>query len=322
MTTKILTKEFVSKAAALIASGELVAFPTETVYGLGANALDETAVKKIFEAKGRPQDNPLIVHICDVSEAERIAEVSEIFYRLAERFMPGPLTAVLKKKDIVPDIVSAGLDTVAVRIPDNAIALEIIRLSGCPVAAPSANISTHVSPTSAQHVYDDLGGRIPLIIDGGECGVGIESTVLDLTSDKLVILRPGAVTAEMLKEIDDVTEYRGEVVKAKSPGMKYKHYAPNAKLYLCKTAKEINTLYNEYSKNSKCVILAKSDVERFDGNIIDIGNTSKEFSRNIYRALRDAEKDYDVIICEAPDDDALGKSIMNRVEKAAKENNP
>ena len=201
------------------------------------NAYDAAAVKKIFEAKGRPQDNPLIVHISGTEEVRDIArEVPDVFYTLAEKFMPGALTVVLPKSARVPDIVTAGGDTVAVRMPDNAVARELIARS-FPIAAPSANRSKHVSPTSAKHVYDDLNGRVPLILDGGECAVGIESTVLDLTSGSPVILRPGAVTAEMLAPYLGVTPGSGKVIgTAKSPGMKYEHYAPAAEAYAARSA--------------------------------------------------------------------------------------
>ena len=193
MITRIVNaKDGLDEAVSLIKNGELVVFPTETVYGLGANAFDPVAVAKIFEAKGRPQDNPLIVHISRVEEVKDIArDVPEVFYTLAERFMPGALTVVLPKSDLIPGIVTADGDTVAVRMPDHPVARELISRS-FPLAAPSANRSKHVSPTTARHVYDDLCGRVPLILDGGECGVGIESTVLDLTSGSPVILRPGA----------------------------------------------------------------------------------------------------------------------------------
>lgn len=189
MTRIVNAKEGLDEAVELIKRGELVVFPTETVYGLGANAFDPEAVKKIFEAKGRPQDNPLIVHLCDPAQAKDVAsEVPEEFYSLARAFMPGALTVVLPKSDKIPDVVTAGGNTVAVRIPDNVYARELIARS-FPLAAPSANRSKHVSPTTARHVYDDLAGRVELILDDGECGVGIESTVLDLTSDTPVILR-------------------------------------------------------------------------------------------------------------------------------------
>ena len=245
MTTKIFTitdinhqQSDINAAAAYLRAGELVAFPTETVYGLGANALDGAAVKKIFAAKGRPQDNPLIVHIADTAELYHIArEVPDCAMRLAAAYWPGPLTMVLPKKDAIPDEVSAGLDTVAVRMPSHPVAAALIRAAGVPVAAPSANISGFPSPTAAQYVVDDMNGRIAAILDGGECEFGIESTVVTLATDPPELLRPGAVTVEQLREIlgevavnPAVLNPLAEGAEAASPGMKYKHYAPRAQL--------------------------------------------------------------------------------------------
>ncbi|MCQ2603101.1 MAG: threonylcarbamoyl-AMP synthase, partial [Clostridia bacterium] len=202
MDTKIVkAKDGIDEGAALIKSGELVVFPTETVYGLGANAFDEEAVKKIFIAKGRPQDNPLIVHISSLEQVKDIAvDIPDGFFEIAKLYMPGPISAILKKSDKIPSIVTAGGDTVAVRMPENKYTRELISKS-FPLAAPSANKSKHISPTTAQHVYDDLNGEVALILDDGDCRVGIESTVFDLTAEKPTILRPGAITAEMLAEI-------------------------------------------------------------------------------------------------------------------------
>ena len=243
---EILTagKEALEKAVQLIKKGELVAFPTETVYGLGANALDEKAVRKIFEVKGRPNDNPLIVHIADFCDLDKVAVVSGIVKKRAERlkkFWPGPLTVVLPKNGIVPNIVTAGLESVAIRIPDSKFALELIRKSGVPISAPSANLSGKPSPTNALDVFQDMAGKIELIVDGGNCKIGVESTVVDLTSDKVEILRPGKITLEELKEALGeevvVREYKpGE--KLRSPGMKYRHYAPNAKLIVVQGEKK------------------------------------------------------------------------------------
>ncbi|MDR3293192.1 MAG: threonylcarbamoyl-AMP synthase [Clostridiales bacterium] len=250
-TIKATDKEGIRRAAELIRRGETVAFPTETVYGLGANAFDGAAVAKIFEAKGRPADNPLIVHIENINMLYEIAVgIPDDFYALYEKFMPGPLTVILHRSKRIGDAVTAGLDTVAVRFPRHRTAVELIKTSGLPLAAPSANLSEHVSPTSAAHVLRDLGGRIPMIVDGGECTVGIESTVLDMTNDVPVVLRPGAVTLDMLKKVlPSVTDYRkdvtgGEIIQAKSPGMKYRHYSPNAELYLVKTPADGIALYD------------------------------------------------------------------------------
>lgn len=224
MQTLVLKGEdAIEKGAALIASGEVVAFPTETVYGLGADAFNESAVKKIFAAKGRPSDNPLIVHIADVSGLDGLVEdVSDGAKAVMEKFMPGPITVIMKKSANVPLSVTAGLETVGIRMPSHMVARAFIKRCGTPIAAPSANRSTHISPTSAEHVFEDMDGRIPLIIDGGECEVGIESTILDMSTGVPTILRPGAITAEMLAGVlGAVKTFTGKVVVAKAPGMKY-----------------------------------------------------------------------------------------------------
>ena len=321
MITRIVNaKDGLDEAVSLIRSGELVVFPTETVYGLGANAYDAAAVKKIFEAKGRPQDNPLIVHISCTDEVRDVArEVPEVFYALAERFMPGALTVVLPKSARVPDIVTAGGDTVAVRMPDNAVARELIARS-FPIAAPSANRSKHVSPTSAKHVYDDLNGRVPLILDGGECAVGIESTVLDLTSGSPVILRPGAVTAEMLAPYLGVTPGSGKVIgTAKSPGMKYEHYAPAAEAYAARSAASAAEFYDKCEAEGKNPVLLFRDIYADalgDRARISLGGSVDDFMHGVYSALRAAEKEYGVIIVEMLDGDGRAASVMNRVMKA------
>ena len=321
MITRIVNaKDGLDEAVSLIKNGELVVFPTETVYGLGANAFDPVAVAKIFEAKGRPQDNPLIVHISRVEEVKGIArDVPEVFYTLAERFMPGALTVVLPKSDLIPGIVTAGGDTVAVRMPDHPVARELISRS-FPLAAPSANRSKHVSPTTARHVYDDLCGRVPLILDGGECGVGIESTVLDLTSGSPVILRPGAVTAEMLAPFLGVIPGSGKVIgTAKSPGMKYEHYAPTAEAYAAVSARSAAEFYDRCTAEGRHPVLLFRDIypdvlgarER-----ISLGESVEDFMHTVYSALRAAEKSYDVIVVETLEGEGRAASVMNRVMKA------
>lgn len=321
MITRIVNaKDGLDEAVSLIKNGELVVFPTETVYGLGANAFDPVAVAKIFEAKGRPQDNPLIVHISRVEEVKGIArDVPEVFYTLAERFMPGALTVVLPKSDLIPGIVTAGGDTVAVRMPDHPVARELISRS-FPLAAPSANRSKHVSPTTARHVYDDLCGRVPLILDGGECGVGIESTVLDLTSGSPVILRPGAVTAEMLAPFLGVIPGSGKVIgTAKSPGMKYEHYAPTAEAYAAVSARSAAEFYDRCAAEGRHPVLLFRDIypdvlgarER-----ISLGKSVEDFMHTVYSALRAAEKSYDVIVVETLEGEGRAASVMNRVMKA------
>ena len=215
-------------ASRLLNDGELVAIPTETVYGLGANALNKNACLNIFKAKGRPGDNPLIVHIAKPQDAEKIAYTNNLYYKLAEKFMPGPLTVIIPKRDIIPYEVTAGLETVAIRCPIHKVANKLIEIAGIPIAAPSANTSGKPSPTSAKHVFDDMNGKIPLILDGGECEVGVESTVISITDNSIVLLRPGAVTVEMLKTVCEnvtvanaVKEELKQGETALSPGMKY-----------------------------------------------------------------------------------------------------
>ena len=321
MITRIVNaKDGLDEAVSLIKNGELVVFPTETVYGLGANAFDPVAVANIFEAKGRPQDNPLIVHISRVEEVKDIArDVPEVFYTLAERFMPGALTVVLPKSDLIPGIVTAGGDTVAVRMPDHPVARELISRS-FPLAAPSANRSKHVSPTTARHVYDDLDGRVPLILDGGECGVGIESTVLDLTSGSPVILRPGAVTAEMLAPFLGVIPGSGKVIgTAKSPGMKYEHYAPTAEAYAAVSARSAAEFYDRCAAEGRHPVLLFRDIYPDvlgDRECISLGKSVEDFMHTVYSALRAAEKSYDVIVVETLEGEGRAASVMNRVMKA------
>ena len=304
MITRIVNaKDGLDEAVSLIKNGELVVFPTETVYGLGANAFDPVAVAKIFEAKGRPQDNPLIVHISRVEEVKDIArDVPEVFYTLAERFMPGALTVVLPKSDLIPPV-----------------ARELISRS-FPLAAPSANRSKHVSPTTARHVYDDLDGRVPLILDGGECGVGIESTVLDLTSGSPVILRPGAVTAEMLAPFLGVIPGSGKVIgTAKSPGMKYEHYAPTAEAYAAVSARSAAEFYDRCAAEGRHPVLLFRDIYPDvlgDRECISLGKSVEDFMHTVYSALRAAEKSYDVIVVETLEGEGRAASVMNRVMKA------
>ncbi|MDD4316095.1 MAG: L-threonylcarbamoyladenylate synthase [Clostridia bacterium] len=319
METEIKGADGIARGAEIIKSGDIVAFPTETVYGLGGDALNATAIKKIFEAKGRPQDNPLIVHISDKSQAEGVAHVTPAALALFERFAPGPLTVVLKKKDCIPSEVTAGLDTVGIRIPRHDIARRLISLAGTPVAAPSANTSSRISPTTAAHVYEDMKGRIPLILDGGQCEIGIESTVLDMSGEVPVILRPGAVTIEMLLEVlPMVMNSRGELKVAKAPGMKYKHYAPVVACALASSAESAKKFYARLvADGHKPVIIGrKGYVSDASIKFMDAGDTAAEVARNIYKLLRDAEKLYDYIIIEKFSDTDLEYSIMNRLIKS------
>lgn len=308
-------------AVKLIGNGDLVVFPTETVYGLGANAFDARAVEKIFIAKGRPQDNPLIVHIADLSQVKDVADdVPETFYALADRFMPGPLTVILKKGPRVPYIVTAGGETVGVRMPDNPIARTLIARSH-PLAAPSANRSKHVSPTTAVHVYDDLIGAVPLILDGGQCRVGIESTVLDLTSDIPTVLRPGAITADMLADVLGAVSSSGRVIGiAKAPGMKYAHYAPDVYTVEATSIDRAAIEYDRALAEGRNPVLVYRDIYRDsmgDRRMISLGVTAEDYARNIYSALREAERSYDHIIVEHLGGGGIEESVMNRVDKAA-----
>jgi L-threonylcarbamoyladenylate synthase len=306
----------IKSAAAIIRRGGLVAFPTETVYGLGANGLNAKAVKSIFKAKDRPQDNPLILHIADKNDIYRFGkDVPVSAEELASKFWPGPLTLVVKKSGVVPKVVTAGLDTVGIRMPDNKIALALIRESGVPIAAPSANVSGKPSPTYAKHVISDLYGRVDAIIDGGRTNIGVESTVLDLTSNPATILRPGGVTLEQLKRV------LGEVRVnkpgkngsfAKSPGMKYRHYSPQARIVLVE---------GEESKVKQKIVELIRIYER-SGNRIGIISGSKlsqeALARDLFRMFRDFdEKGVDVIIAGGVKEADLGLAIMNRLRKAS-----
>ncbi|HSA97553.1 MAG TPA: L-threonylcarbamoyladenylate synthase [Candidatus Nitrosotenuis sp.] len=339
MRTKILkinpTRPQISvirQAAQLIRNGETVAFPTETVYGLGANALNPSAVKKIFEAKGRPADNPLIIHIHDKRDLKRLAsDIPEITEKIIAKFWPGPLTVVLKKSKIVPKITTGGLNTVAIRMPKNKVASLLIKEAGVPLAAPSANFFGRPSPTLARHVSADLAGRISMILDGGRTRIGIESTVIDLTSKTPMLLRPGGVTLEQMQKV--VGEIRiHPVIKGgksklvhRSPGMKYRHYSPNAKIILVEGSaqdvdKKILQLASRFKKQKKRVGIMstqknrvyKADMTRF------VGSSPDKIAANLYKAFRefDAQK-IDVILAHGISKKGLGLGVMNRLGKAA-----
>jgi len=332
-------KEFdrgIDAAARIIKNGGVVAFPTETVYGLGADALNEAAVRSIFKAKGRPSDNPLIVHVQGIAEAARLAELTPLARALVEKFWPGPFTAVLKKTPAIPYIVTAGLDTVAVRMPDNRYALELIRRSGCPIAAPSANLSGSPSPTEARHVYEDLKGRIPLILDGGKAEVGLESTVCDLTGEVPVILRPGGVTYEMLREAAGPVRLSsglsGQYAKMDtppSPGMKYAHYAPKAQVIVVHApdcgifaGSLAPMLRQENQDGIKTVLLCTIESAAFLGDTekIVLGSVKdmRTVARNLFAALRRAdEMGADRVYFEALPETGMGLAVMNRIKKAA-----
>lgn len=323
----------------ILKDGGLVAFPTETVYGLGANAFDEEAVSNIFKAKGRPSDNPLIVHISDVSQLSQLTdEIPKNTKALMDKFWPGPLTLLFKKNQRVPLKTSGGLDTVAVRMPNNAIALKLIELSGLPLAAPSANTSGRPSPTRAEHVLEDLSGEIDAVIDGGSTGIGIESTVLDLSEEIPMILRPGSVTFEELVvflpnlKYDPAIEIVEENRSPKSPGQKYRHYSPKAKMEIIMGNVEdmvdrINKIYEDYSKKGLRVAIMASDetIKRYNttNTIISMGSRKnlETISKNLFHVLREFDRlDVDIILSEGVEETGIGKAIMNRMKKAAGEN--
>jgi len=324
-----LDEKKIKVAAKFIREGKLVAFPTETVYGLGANALDSKAVKRIFEAKGRPADNPLIVHIADFNQVHELArEVPPEVELLAKHFWPGPLTVVLPKRENVPRITTGGLDTVAIRMPAHEIALGLIRASKRPIAAPSANISGKPSPTLAEHVIDDFYGRIECIIDGGETKIGVESTVLDLTTKPPTLLRPGGLPMEEIERVIGKIKIHPavkgkEVNLAKAPGMKYKHYAPNAQVIVIEGVREkvkgkIMELLMEYKKQGiKVGVMATGDFYEADA-YVNLGNSEEEIARNLFKALRELDKSgVDIILAEGIEEKGLGLAVMNRLRKAA-----
>lgn len=328
--------ESLTVAADLLRTGRLVAFPTETVYGLGANATDAAAVDKIFQAKGRPADNPLIVHVADRGAVDEIAAtVPPKAMQLMEQFWPGPLTLVLPKLPVIPDNVTCGLDTVAVRMPNHPVALGLIRAAGVPVAAPSANRSGRPSPTTADHVLDDLAGRVDLVLDGGETGVGLESTVLDVTVDPPVLLRPGGVTLEMLQgaigkvSVDrSVDKHEVHVGKPRSPGMKYRHYAPAAPLILVEgevlpMQAKIKDLAYEYEEDGVRVGIMCSVESRgvYQAPVILEYGSREELggiASSLFGTLRAFERhQVQVILAEGVPDDGIGMAIMNRLRRAA-----
>ena len=328
-------QEIMQEAAALIRAGEVVSFPTETVYGLGADGLNPEAVAKIFAAKGRPNDNPLILHI---AKKEAIAQLTTGLNanakKLMEQFWPGPLTLIVNKSSIVPDAVSAGLETVAVRFPSNKFAQDFIRACGCPIAAPSANISGRPSPTNAQDVLEDMQGKIAGMLDGGNCGIGLESTVVDTTSAVPTILRPGGITYEMLTEVMGAVEIdpalQGDKnFKPKAPGMKYRHYAPKAPVYLfegeaCKCLPQV--IAKALAEGKTVGVLCGRELESELAELVEKqhlqlscwGDSREQLAADLFYLLRDFDRTCpDVILAEGVEEDGLGLAIMNRLRKAA-----
>ena len=329
MQTEILpvNEESLRLSREIIERGGAVAFPTETVYGLGANAFDDAAVKNIFAIKGRPSDNPLIVHVHgDYDISKLVSFVPAYAQKLMEKFIPGPLTFVFRSENKVSDAVSCGLNTLAIRIPSHSGAQQFLKYLNIPIAAPSANVSKHVSPVSARHVFNDLNGKIELILDGGRCEGGIESTVLDCTGEVPTILRSGLITREMITEaVGDCREYRmkeGEI--ARSPGMKYKHYSPNCQTRLFKF-NEIGKAVEEYNKQTengnKVFIMCDERCAKLVGvpNILNLGKDEREIASNLYAKLREGEACADFLIAIAPEkQDGIMVGVMNRLEKACK----
>lgn len=331
MTTQILSidESSLKLSQKIIEHGGAVAFPTETVYGLGANAFDTAAVENVFKIKGRPNDNPLIVHVHKGYDLKTLVDfVPDYAKKLARAFLPGPLTMVYKSKGKVSPAVSCGLDTLAVRIPSHECAQQFLKFVNLPIAAPSANVSKHVSPTAAEHVFFDLNGKIELILDGGKCSGGIESTVLDCTGEIPVVLRSGLVTREMIESVaGNCKEYvYKEGVAARSPGMKYKHYSPACRTALYAYAQRQAALAEYKSKRTRGVnafILCddKTAKELKVGYVLNLGSTENEVAANLYSKLREGEKIADYIIAIAPEkQDGVMTGVINRLKKACGSN--
>lgn len=317
--------EALKKSAELLKSGEVVGIPTETVYGLAANALDEDAVKKIYIAKGRPSDNPLIVHISDISElSPLVAQIPEKVKIMAKRFWPGPLTMIMKKSSLIPSVTSGGLDTVAMRMPQSEYARAIIKAAGVPLAAPSANFSGSPSPTNAKYVYDDMNGRIPLIIDGGASKIGVESTVITFATDIPTVLRPGGVTVEEIRDTigetlvaDAVLHDLKEGETASSPGMKYKHYAPKADITILKGSLE---QFIEYTEGKDFFALVFEGEEKYFKNAVTYGKAHDSLSEanRLFDALRELdEKGAEKVYARCPELAGVGLAVYNRLIRSA-----
>lgn len=329
METKVLkpTKENIRYCAKLIKDGEVVGMPTETVYGLAANAFDEKAVNKIFEAKMRPADNPLIVHIADISMLKELTtSIPDIALAVCEKFWPGPVTIVLPKSDKIPLVTSGGLDTVGIRLPSNDVARELIKECGFPLAAPSANLSGSPSPTTAEHVYDDLNGRIPAILDDGSCSVGVESTVISFENDIIRLLRPGKISVDDLKTVaSNVIIDRGvlEVIsndaKVKSPGMKYKHYSPKADVTLVSGSVEFFERYvSERNSENTYALIFDNDNISDDIKSIRYGGNSIQQAERIFSVLREIDKiGAEKVYARCPSKEGVGLAVYNRMLRAA-----
>lgn len=326
-------KDLIAVFASMLASGKTVIFPTETVYGLGANALDEEAAAKIYQAKGRPSDNPLLVHVADKEDVYDLVEnIDNRAKLLMDRFWPGPLTIVFKKKDIIPDRTSGGLDTVAIRMPSDQVARDLIRQAGVPIAAPSANISGRPSPTKPEHIIRDMDGRVDGILVGGSCNYGVESTIVDLSNDVAMVLRPGSITLEMLGEVlgqvdlDPSLKNKDDNIKAKAPGMKYKHYSPRAQVYIVRAgdqedfARRVDELCLDNAKKGlkTGVMTRSSDQHPYQAQVFDLGEFDAEVAKNLFDSLISLDREsIDIAYVPYFEERGIGVAIMNRLKKAA-----
>ena len=327
METKVekLSRKFKKECVEIIKKGGIVAFPTETVYGLGANAMDGKAVKQIFEVKGRPQDNPLIVHIANKKDVEKYAVVkNDIERKIIKKCMPGPISLILEKRDCISDVTTCGLKTCAIRFPENKTAQKFIKATGLPICAPSANTSKRPSPTRAKDVLQDMNGKIPAIIDGGSCTIGVESTVCKVDNGIIYILRPGKFSAHILNKMIGVPVVdKLDVSKIpESPGTKYTHYCPKCEMILVKNdvRKNIDNLFEKFvAEGKKPIILCGRDNAKYFENKphLVLGKDSKEACKNLFKMLRDVENDYDVIIAEFVDKGEMSSALFNRILKSA-----
>lgn len=335
LSEKAPDENVIKEAGKVIRDGGLVAFPTETVYGLGANALNREAVAKIFEAKGRPQDNPLIIHVGDYNINPYVKNIPTVAKKIMNKFWPGPITIILEKTDLIPEVTSANLSTVGVRMPQNSIAVNLIKASGVPIAAPSANISGRPSPTDMESCVEDLEGKVDYILGGENSIVGVESTIVDCTVSPICILRPGAITLEMLREIEDQVYIDPSVLskptkdfKPKAPGMKYRHYAPKAPVKIVdgdidKVVAKINEMVLNYIEQGKNVgIIATDETKNMynRGTVVSVGARCdiEDVGKNLFRVLRGFDSlDIDIILCEAFEEIGVGTAVMNRLKKSA-----
>lgn len=326
-------QDLISLFANMLADGKTVIFPTETVYGLGANALDEDAATKIYQAKGRPSDNPLLVHVADKEDVYDLVEnIDDRAKLLMDKFWPGPLTIVFKKKAIIPDRTSGGLDTVAIRMPSDQVARDLIRQAGVPIAAPSANISGRPSPTKPEHIIRDMDGRVDGILLGGPCDYGVESTIIDLSEDLAMVLRPGSITLEMLGEVlgrvdlDPSLKNKDDNIRAKAPGMKYKHYSPQAQVYIVKAddlegfAERVDSLCEDNAKKGLKigVMTMNYDQHSYQAKVFDLGGSDTEVAKNLFDSLISLDREsIDIAYVPYFEERGIGVAIMNRLKKAA-----